>query len=154
MSVVTKVRLAIFALGLLGMSALGTGVQGGGSSYPYYYQNSWYYQPQGYYYTTYYYAPSAYHYAYYYPSYGSRYVYYYNYHTRRYWGRFDTETGKYAMLPKDKRSGDLEQLIKDKAFPEPTALNQNEIPESNGLKMTAPPALPKGEKTAPPPKGE
>jgi hypothetical protein len=149
MSVVsTKVRLAVLFLGLLAMSAVVPAVDGRGGSYPYYYDNSWCYQPYSggsYYYTTYYYAPNQYHYAYYYPSYGNRYVYYYNYHTRRYWGRMDMETGKYAMLAEDKRSGDLGQLLKDKAFPEPTALSENIIPGTK-LAMTLPPALPKDAK--------
>jgi hypothetical protein len=147
MSVVSsKVRLAVLLLGLLALSMLGPGAQGGGPSYPYYYNNSWYYQPYsggGYYYSTYYYAPQQYHYAYYYPSYGNRHVYYYNYHTRRYWGRMDLETGKYSMLAEDKRSGDLAQLLKDKAFPEATALKENIIPGSKDVAMTLPPPLPK-----------
>src|SRR5207253_925019 len=117
------VRLLLLLGGLLTVGSIGQAT--GGSSYPYYYENQWYYQPYSggyYYYTHYYYAPNQYHHAYYYPNYGRRYVYYYNYHTKKHWGRFDNETGKYAMLPDNKKSGDLAQLLKDNAFPDPTLL--------------------------------
>jgi len=149
-AIATKARLLLLVGGLLAISSSGApNLAAQGQSYPYYYDNSWCYQPYDgghYYYTHYYYAPQQYHHAYYYPNYGRRYVYYYNYHTRKYWGRFDLETGKYAMLADDKKSGDLEKLLKDKAFPEPTALKDNIIPDSKNIAMTAPPPLPPAKK--------
>ena len=50
------------------------------------------------------------------------------------------------LLPEDKRSGDLDQLLKDKAFPEATALKDNIIPGTKDVAMTMPPQLPKDEK--------
>jgi hypothetical protein len=118
-------------------------VGAGGYSYPYYSNNTWYsasYSGQTYYYSQCYYAPNRYHYAYYYPYVSTRYVYYYNHYNRRYWGRFDTQTNKYSLLPENARKEKLDD-IKESDFPTPQALNEITIPDSD-VKMKAPPALP------------
>jgi hypothetical protein len=123
----------------------GLAMAGGG--YPYYANNAWYSQTSGaytYYYTQYYYAPQRYHFCYYYPYVSQRYVYYYNPVSRRYWGRFDLQSNKYSMLPENARKEKLED-IKETDFPEPQALNQITLPDTE-LKMTAPPSPPKQKK--------
>jgi hypothetical protein len=147
-AVSAKVRLVVLAAGLLVIGSTGSSSPaaggGGGGNYPYYYGNSWCYtsyQGSPYYYTHYYYAPQQYYHVYYYPSYG-QYAYYYNYHTKKYWGRYDCGGGGYSMLGEGQRSGDLDKLFRDKAFPGPTPLKDNIIPGSKGIAVTAPPALP------------
>jgi len=123
----------------------------GGSSYPYYTQ--WYYNNDyNYYYCNYTYSPQpeSYHRVYYYPTTyypntyysGRRYTYYYNWSNRRYWGRMDMETGKYSLLPDDKRKEKISD-IKDSDFPAAVDPNMVSIPGADKLKMTVPPALPK-----------
>jgi hypothetical protein len=125
-----------------------------GSSYPYYSQ--WTYNTDhNYYYCNYTYAQpqDSYHRVYYYPTQyypntyysGRRYAYYYNWSTRRHWGRMDLETGKYSMLPEDKRKEKLTDIA-EKDFPVAVARDTITIPgaEKEGLKMKdLPPALPK-----------
>jgi len=105
----------------------------------YYYCNYTYGEPQDSYHRVYYY-PSSY-----YPGWygGRRHVYYYNWRTRRYWGRMDLDTGKYSLLPEDKRKEKLTD-IDEKDFPEPVARDSIAIPGAEKLMMKdLPPALPK-----------
>jgi hypothetical protein len=109
------------------------------TDYNYYYCNYTYGGGQDNYHRVYYY-PKAH-----YPAYygGRRYTYYYNWRTRRYWGRMDLETGKYSLLPEDKRKEKLTD-IKESDFPEPVARATVAIPGAEKMMMKdLPPPLPK-----------
>ncbi len=150
-------KRSLTLLGLLTLLTVGSLQSAQAQSYPYYYKQRWYPRQyvykrvrHTYYYTHYYYRPRSYHHVYYYPRRSRRYVYYYNWRTKRYWGRCDLTTGKYSLLPADKKKETLDE-IKESDFPPPVPLEQIDIPGSKdptdpkkpALKMTKPPPLPK-----------
>jgi hypothetical protein len=119
------------------------------AQYPDYYKSNtgqcWYSKGSGaykYYYCYYYYAPGKYHHCYYYPSVSKRYVYYYNWQTKVYWGRYDLESGEYAMLEDGDKKGELKDIPPDAFKKNVKPIGEFAIPGSDGAKMRAPPKLP------------